>query len=81
LYCINVNSKSFTIFSRLYVSVNFQIISKKEKFGMINFSRKIVDKNVKQKRSKCGALRYSRQYGEGRRKLSKKRTKEDVFDK
>jgi hypothetical protein len=37
---------------------------------MINFSRKIVDKNVKQKRFKCGALRYTQQYGEGRRNLS-----------
>jgi hypothetical protein len=37
---------------------------------MINFSRKIVDKNVKQKRSNGGALRHSRQYGEGGRKVS-----------
>jgi hypothetical protein len=37
---------------------------------MINYSRKIIDKNVKQKRSKGGALRYSQQYREGGRKLS-----------
>jgi hypothetical protein len=62
--------KRFTVFSRLDVSVNLQLIGKKEKFGMINFSRNIVDKNVKQKRFKCGAPKNSRRYGEGRRKLS-----------
>jgi hypothetical protein len=37
---------------------------------MINFTRKIVEENVKQKRSRVGALRYTQQYREGKRKLS-----------
>lgn len=39
-YCISVNLKSFTVFRRLYVSIDFQIISKYEKFWVVNYSRK-----------------------------------------
>jgi hypothetical protein len=56
LYQIDIRLYITTVFYRFHVSLYFYIISKQEKFVVIKFSTKLVNKMDEHKGSKDGAV-------------------------